>query len=203
MVTLYKYEGKTEEEALKLCLNELNITEEEIYYVVNVMDGSLFKSKKVIIEAIIKKEIILFVKEFFKQLSSLMNLEINLEVKITENILKILLVSNNNNILIGKDGKTLSSLSIILKQTLKELSKFDIKIVLDVSNYKENRQKHLEYEIKKICKEVINSKVEVKLDPMNSYERRLVHTIVSEYEKLESESFGENKERYTVIKYKD
>ena len=62
--------------------------------------------------------------------------------------------------------------------------------------------KRIEREIKKIAKEVLNSKIEAKLDPMNSYERRIVHTIISNFEKLETESFGQDPMRYVVIRYK-
>ena len=65
------------------------------------------------------------------------------------------------------------------------------------------KEKHLEFEIKKICKEVLKTKVEVKLDPMNSYERRIVHNVVSKFDKLYSESEGEAPNRYTVIKCKE
>ena len=74
---------------------------------------------------------------------------------------------------------------------------------VDVSIYKDKKVKRLEREVKRIMREVENTKIEAKLDPMNSYERRLVHTIVSENENLETESFGENPNRYVVIKCKE
>ena len=111
--------------------------------------------------------------------------------------------SDNNNILIGKDGKTLNAIQLILRQSFKELNQFDLRIIVDVSNYKAKKIKNLEYEVKKICKEVLKTKVEVKLDPMNSYERRKVHSVVAEFEGLQSISYGESPNRYTVIKIKD
>ena len=60
--------------------------------------------------------------------------------------------------------------------------------------------KSLQTEIREICKDVIISGVEVKLDPMNSYERRIVHSVVSQFENLSSESYGNDPERYTVIR---
>ena len=132
-----------------------------------------------------------------------MNLEINSEIRIEENNINILLVSDNNNILIGKDGKTLNAIQLILRQSFKELNQFNLRIIVDVSNYKAKKLKNLEYEVKKICKEVLKTKVEVKLDPMNSYERRLVHSIVTEFDGLQSISYGETPNRYTVIKIKD
>ena len=79
---------------------------------------------------------------------------------------------------------------------------FDIKVNLDIDGYKERRQKNIEREVHKIAKEVLSSGVDAKLDPMNSYERRLVHNIVSEYDNLITQSEGEAPNRYVVIKLK-
>lgn len=203
MLTLHKYEGKSKEEILNQCYQEFNLPEEEIYIHEEVLEGGLFKGKKYTMEVITKPEIISYLKDFIKELGNKMNLDIHSEIHFNENNIQILLVSDNNGILIGKDGKNLNALQIVIRQTLNNLNNFNFRILVDASNYKTKKLKNLEYEIKKICKEVLNSKVEVKLDPMNSYERRCVHSIVSEYENLESISYGEGKERYTVIKYKD
>ena len=79
----------------------------------------------------------------------------------------------------------------------------DIKVNLDASSYKKKKEEYFEREIKKIAKEVLNTKIDVKLDPMNSYNRRIVHNIVSKFKNLETESVGEEPNRYTIIKYKE
>ena len=199
MITLHRFEGKNIDVLKEQCNNELKeafIFEEEI-------ESGLFKGKKYIISAITKDEIIIALKSFINHLSKYMNIQINSEIKIEENNINILLVSDNNNILIGKDGKTLNAIQLILRQTFKELNQFGLKIILDVSNYKVKKLKNLEFEVKKICKEVLKTKVEVNLDPMNSYERRKVHSIVSEFDGLQSISYGEEPNRHTVIKIKD
>ena len=203
MITFHRYEGKTLEIVKENCENELNVSLDKIYYVTKETESGLFKGKKVILEAITEDEIISSIKEFIKELSNNMNLNINSEIKIQDNNISIILVSDNNNILIGKDGKTLNSLQLILRQTYNELNKFNLKISLDIGNYRAKKVRNLEREIKKVCKEVQNTKVDVKLDPMNSYERRIVHSVVSEFENLESISEGIEPERYTIIKYKD
>jgi len=205
MITLHKYEGKSIQIVEELCEKELEESKENIFYITYEQENGLFKSKKVILEAITKKEIIEYIKNYIKELLKIMNININNEVRIDEEnkIISVLLVSDNNNIIIGYNGKTLDSIQLILRQNLKELSKFGFKIIVDVSNYKAKRVKNLEFEIKKICKEILKSKVEVKLDPMNSYERRIVHSIVSEFQDLQSVSTGEEPNRYTVIRLKD
>ena len=202
MITLHKYEGKNEELVINECLNDLNIDLEELYYVKEESESGIFKTKKIIIEAITKSEIINYIKKYISELSKKMCISINCEIRIDGNNINVVLVTDNNNIMIGKDGKTLNSIQLLLRQSTKELSKLDLKIILDVGSYKAKRMKNLTYEIKNICKEVLKTKVEVKLDPMNSYERRLVHSIVSEFENLESISQGEASDRYTIIKIK-
>ena len=199
MITLHKYEGKNKDLLKEECIKELN----DAYMITSEIESGIFKGKKYVLEAITNEEIINYIRMFINDLSKKMNIEINSEIKIVDKNINVLLVSNNNNILIGKDGKTLNAIQLILRQFCKQLNKFDFKIMVDASNYKAKKIKNLEYEIKKICKEVLKTKVEVKLDPMNSFERRIVHSIVTEFEGLESISYGENPNRYTVIKIKD
>jgi len=202
-MTFHSYEGKNIEILKETCQNELGVSINKIRFLENEKEAGLFKGKKFVLKAITEDEIIFSIKKFISDLATNMNLEINSEIKIQDDSINVILVSENNNILIGKDGKTLNALQLILRQTFNELSKFNLKISLDIGNYKAKKIKNLQWEIKNICKEVLNTKVDVKLDPMNSYERRIVHSIVSEYENLSSISEGVEPTRYTIIKYKD
>ena len=69
------------------------------------------------------------------------------------------------------------------------------------SNYKEKKLHQLEREVKKIAKEVQKTKVDVSLDPMNSYERRYIHNAINEWHNISTESEGEGKDRHIVIRY--
>lgn len=203
MMTFHSYEGKNSEVLKETCINELNVEENKIYFYETSTEGGLFKGKKVVLEAVTEDEILSSIKDFVNELSKLMNLEINSEVKIQDETVNVILVSNNNNILIGKEGKILNALQLIMRQAFSNLNQFNLKLSLDIGNYRAKKIKNLEREIKNICKEVLNTKVEVKLDPMNSYERRIVHSIVSEFEDLQSISEGVEPQRYTIIKIKD
>lgn len=204
MLTLYKYEGKTEEEAIENCLADLNVELESLYIKkYEEASGKLFKSKKFIIEALKKEDILNYVKGYIQELGEKFNISIHSEVKIEEDIINIILVSDNNPILIGKEGRTLEAIQTLLRQSVNSTTGKSFKIHIDASNYKAKRQKNLEYEIKKIAKEVLSTKVEVKLDPMNSYDRRCVHNVIAKFENLQSTSYGENPERYIVISYKE
>lgn len=130
-----------------------------------------------------------------------MNIEMNTKIYEEENIFLVRIHSNNNSILIGKDGKTLNSIQYLIRKTISNLTDFNINVNIDISNYKKKIENKFEQEIKKIINDVMQSKMETKLDPMNSYKRRIVHSIASNYYNVETVSVGEEPNRYTIIKY--
>jgi len=203
MLEKVRLEGKNKEELLNSFLSENNLNLDEIYLKEEETEAKLFKSKKVILEIVKKTDVKAYLKEYIKTLGTNMGLTINAEIREKEDHYEIMLISDNNNILIGKDGKTLNAIQLLLHQSLNNQVGFNIHVTVDVSNYKDKKVKRIEREVKRIMREVEKTKIEAKLDPMNSYERRLVHTIVSENPNLETESFGESPNRYTVIRYKE
>lgn len=203
MLEKYNYEGKNKEEILENIKKELNLELDELFLNEIEIEAKLFKSKKYKIEVIKKNDLIKFIKNYLKELQELFGLTINSEVTIKNDGLNVILVSENNAILIGKDGKTLTSLQLLIKQLVKKMLGVNYRVNVDVGGYKSKKISTLEYQIKFIAKDVLRTKIEVKLDPMNSYERRIVHSVISEYLDLETTSEGEEPERYIVIKYKN
>lgn len=203
MLNKTKLEGKTKEEILNKYLSENNLEEKDIFYTESEIKGGLLKSKKVELEIVSKKDIINFIKEFIKNLSKNMGITINSEVRENEGIYNVLLVTDNNPIIIGKDGRTIDAIQLLIRQALTTQVGKNIKVIVDASDYRNNKQRNFEREIKKIAKEVLKTRVEAKLDPMNSYNRRIVHSLLADYENIETESFGETPNRYVVIRYKD
>lgn len=198
----YIYEGKTLEEAIKNACEDLKVTPENIIYNIIEEKNSLLK-KTVKIEVIIINEIIDYIKDLIVVITSYMNLKVNLEVRRRDDNILIKIFSNNNGILIGKNGKTISALQNVIKQIIYTRISRNLHIILDVENYKENRSKNIEYLAKKIAREVAQTKVEVKMDCMNSYERRIVHSTLAENKYVYTESTGEEPNRCVVIKPKD
>lgn len=203
MLNKTKLEGKTKEEILNKYLSENNLEEKDIFYTESEIKVGLLKSKKVELEIVSKKDIINFIKEFIENLSKNMGITINSEVRENEGIYNVLLVTDNNPIIIGKDGRTIDAIQLLIRQALTTQVGKNIKVIVDASDYRNNKQRNFEREIKKIAKEVLKTRVEAKLDPMNSYNRRIVHSLLADYENIETESFGETPNRYVVIRYKD
>lgn len=200
---LKKYEGKNKEEILKKILKELNCNQNDLFLKSEFIEGKLFKSSKYIVSVVTKKEIIEYISEYIQNLSRCMKINIESEILESEDIFKVTLVSDQNAILIGKEGRTLNSIQLLLKQSIKNKMGLSLKINVDVANYKVKKLKNIEYQVKKIIKEVQSTKITAALDPMNSYERRFVHNLVSEYKNLTTESIGEGRDRRVTIKYKE
>ena len=200
---LKKYEGKNKEEILKKILKELNCNQNDLFLKSEFIEGKLFKSSKYIVSVVTKKEIIEYISEYIQNLSRCMKINIESEILESEDIFKVTLVSDQNAILIGKEGRTLNSIQLLQKQSIKNKIGLSLKINVDVANYKVKKLKNIEYQVKKIIKEVQSTKITAALDPMNSYERRFVHNLVSEYKNLTTESIGEGRDRRVTIKYKE
>ena len=203
MIEVYKIEAKNQEEALEKLVTLIGQPAESLFVKESETEGKLFKAKKVVIEAIKKEDVVSFIKDFIKTTSKLMNLEIQSEVNEHDDVISIILVSDNNPILIGKEGRTLNSFQLLIRQAIQAKTGFNVKINLDASNYKVRKMQNLEYDMKRIIHEVLDTHIAVSLDPMNSYERRFVHNLISEYKGLSSESEGEGMYRHIIIKYNE
>ncbi len=201
MLNITKYEAKTKEEALEKCLNECNCKQEDLFLRSEYIEGKLFKGAKYVVYALKKQDIMDFIKNYIQEFAKLINIEIQCEILLQGDTYQVTLVSDQNAILIGKEGRTLNSLQLLIKQAIKKETQLNLKLNIDASNYKLKKLKGIEKQIKELAKEVLDSKIDVSLDPMNSYERRLIHSIIGEYEHLETESIGEGKERHIIIKY--
>jgi spoIIIJ-associated protein len=110
--------------------------------------------------------------------------------------------SDENALLIGREGRTLVALQFMLRNYLNTFVDNHLIVSLDIGNYHENRKKQLEILATKTAKEVAQTKIAVKLDPMNAYDRRIIHTKLSEWRDVITESEGEGEERALVIKPK-
>ena len=196
------YESKTKEDAINKALEDLNTVEENL--IIKILEEKQGLLKKIVkIEVTTTNEIVNYLKECINKILKLMNIEANLEVRVREKNIDIKIFSNNNSILIGKDGKNLESLQNILRQILLSNVESDFRVNLDIENYREKKISNLERTAKRIAREVARTKVEAKLEPMNSYERRIVHNALTNNKYVYTESIGEEPNRCVVIKLKE
>ena len=200
----HRYTAKTKEDAISQATVELQETEKNlIIKEISSEKGGLFKSPKVEIEVIERREVVKYIKEYLVKFIKNLGLTANIEIKNKEDIPTYTIYSDNDALLIGKNGKNLKALSIIVNQhILKEAGK-NFKFIIDINSYKEKHEKSIESLAKRVAREVAQTKIAAKLDSMNSYERRIVHNILTDNKKVYTESEGEEPNRYVVIKPKE
>ena len=190
----HRYIGKNKEEAINQAKEELQEVEENLFIKeIEVTQGGLFK----------KREVVKDIKDYLVNLLKNMGYTVNIEIKNKEEVPKYVIFSDNDALLIGKNGKNLKALTTVVNGYLNtELGK-TYKFIIDVNEYKEKREHNLERLAKRIAREVATTKIDAKLDPMNSYERRIIHSILSNNKRVYTESEGEEPNRYVVIKAKE
>lgn len=197
-------EAKSKEESIKLACEKLNASESEIvYHVEEETTGKLFKSSIYKIKATTFTNLVEKVKEYLKEVIVNLGLDVQFESSIRERKINISMYADNNAILIGKDGKTLKALETLAKQKVQNDYGVHVSVSLDVENYKEKKIKNLEYMAKKIAREVRSTKVEATLENMNSFERRVVHNILTDFKGVTTISEGEEPNRHVIIKPTD
>ena len=197
----YKFQAKSEEGLLDKALAELNLKEDEVLTKLYEEKGGLFSGKKYTLEVVKLSDIASIGKEILEELLNNMGIKTNIETKIRESQIKYEIFSQNNSVLIGKKGHLLDSIQTYLRQAIFNAVDLYVNVSVDVERYKEKQNYFLERKVKKIARDVTLSKVDVKLDPMNSYERKVVHSALQGFKYIKTESEGEEPNRCVVIKY--
>ena len=142
-----------------------------------------------------KNEIEIFLKEFTKK----MNSELEYVIEIKENTIEVEIKGNSCGNLIGYRGETLNALQTILSSIANKNVKQRIKVVLDIENYREKREKILQELAEKVSKTVLKTGKNITLEPMSAYERKIIHSALQDNLKIDTYSIGEGENRRIVI----
>jgi spoIIIJ-associated protein len=190
-----EFEAKTIEEGRRIAVEEFQVNAE--YISINVLEQ---REESVRIEALMEDHLEKIIQDYLDKVLTAMELKHSIEVRSNDRGLTFRVETADNPMLIGRDGKTLAALQSMAKQISYVFSDEPQNITIDVGGYKEKRILQLEILATKTAKEVAKTKVEARLKPMNSYERRIIHAKLSEWRDVETESVGEEPNRYLVIK---
>lgn len=200
----HNYIGKTKEEAIIKAKEDLQEVEKNlIIRELSSQKGGLFKSSKVEIEVIEHREVVKYIKEHIIELLKNLGFNVQVELKNKDEVPTYMIYSDNDALLIGKNGKNLKAISFYVGMHINKMIGKNFKFVIDVNEYNKKREKRIESLAKKIAREVAQTKIEVKLDAMNSYERRIIHNVLTNNKKVYTESEGEEPNRCVVIKPKE
>ncbi len=145
-----------------------------------------------------EKNVKTFLDEFLKQLGN----DTNYKIKKDDFGLEIVIEGADSAILIGYRGETLYALQTLISSIAGKNSEEKIRILLDIGNYKEKREKTLENLALKLAKSVEKTGKPIKLEPMQAYERKIIHSVLQESKTVKTESIGEEPRRRIVISLK-
>ena len=197
------YEGKTLDDVIQHACQDLGITPDELTYEIIEEKKGLF-SKKVVIECYCQSMVQEYLENFVRK--TLTNMEFQVEtVSYTQDgRIYCNINTDNNSILIGKGGVILRAFNLIVRQAVQNEFKKRFEISLDINGYRETRYKKVSAMAKRLGKQVLKTKIAVKLDPLPADERKVVHQTIADFNKnLKTESQGEGKDRFTTISYVD
>jgi len=140
-------------------------------------------------------------KNFLQKVFKAMNVEITIEAELNEEeeTLRINLVGNEMGVLIGKRGQTLDSLQYLTSLVINKNMEKYLKVKLDTENYRERRKETLENLARNIASKVKRTRKPVSLEPMNPYERRIIHSALQGDRYVETHSEGDEPYRKVVI----
>ena len=214
-------EGKTTNEAIENGLKKLGVTKKDVE--IKVLEEEKKSFFDILAPRIVKVELILKegkkdhrevkvgekdieeavnkTKDFLNDLKKeLGNIEYAIEIK--EDIIYIKIEGEKAADLIGYRGETLESIQNIISAIANKETSARVKIIVDILNYKEKRRNSLEILAKKVEKTVIKSGKPYRLEPMNAYERKIIHTALQERSEVTTNSVGEEPYRRVIVRKK-
>lgn len=139
------------------------------------------------------------VEKFLEQFINKVNNEITYTVKVEDNTIVVNMDGNSYGSLIGYRGETLNAMQTILSSIANKKVKERIKLILDIGNYRQKREKALEELAEKVSKTVLRNGKNITLEPMTAFERKIIHSKLQENPRVETYSIGEGDNRRVVI----
>ena len=205
-----KISAKTVDDAITEACQKLEVTSDKLEYEV-LEEGSTgflgFNSKPAVINARVKEEEAKAddkAKSFLADVFKSMNLAVVIDTKYNEvdNTLDIDLSGDDMGILIGKRGQTLDSLQYLVSLVVNKGDGDYVRVKVDTENYRQRRKDTLENLAKNISFKVKRTKRSVSLEPMNPYERRIIHSALQNDKYVTTHSEGEEPFRRVVVTLK-
>ena len=199
--------GKTVDEAVALALGELGITKDEAEIEV-IEEGSrgflgMFGAKDAVVKVKKKFDPERTAKNFLKEMFIAMGLIVNVETNLKDRQLEIKISGDDMGIIIGKRGQTLDAVQYLVNLVVNKGTAPYISVTLDTENYRERRKETLETLAFNLAKKVKHTGKNVVLEPMNPYERRIIHSALQNDRYVTTYSEGDEPYRNVVITLKE
>lgn len=197
-----QYTAKTLDELLKKVAAEKDVSVEDlVYYVTEEKTGFLGIGSSVSAEVYAPKDVVEFVERYLKTFFDGIALEAKVDVALDNNTIKVDIDAENNAVIIGRGGKSLEGLRLLVRHAVNAKFKRRFYLNLDINNYKNDRYQKLKSMAQRIAKQVQRSKVDVSLDPMPNDERRIMHKELTNFKYVRTQSEGSGRNRHLKIIY--
>lgn len=200
--------AKTVSDAITEACQKLGVTSDKLDYQV-VEEGSSgflgIGAKPAVIKAAVKKSSVEEVaRAFLNDVFQAMNMEVAIDIKYNEEekSMDIELSGNEMGVLIGKRGQTLDALQYLTNLAVNKNSEEYVKVKIDTEDYRKRRRETLENLAKNIAYKVKRTKRPVSLEPMNPFERRVIHSTLQNDKFVTTHSEGEEPYRHVVVTLK-
>jgi spoIIIJ-associated protein len=197
-----KYAAKNLEDLLQKAAEEKGVSTEELtYYIVEEKQGFLGFGSEVTAEVYAKQDVLNFLKEYVETFLHHYDSEAKVDISTEKDLIRISIDASNNAILIGKNGQTLQAINTVVKGAVNSKFKHRFQLVVDINNYKKDRDEKVSQMAKRIARNVQKTKIAAVLDPMPNDERKIVHQTLSKIRNIKTESEGEGRNRRLRIFY--
>ena len=196
------YQAKTLEEIIEQAAEDYGCdTSSLMYNVLEEKDGILGIGKSITAEVFTMDDVKEFLFDYMGDFFTGIDLDLECAIEEKDNAFIVNLNADNNAVLIGKMGKTLSAFNTVIKAAVNAKFKKRIDILIDVNHYKSDRYYKLRGMAKRIGKQVQRDHVKVALYPMPNDERKVIHKALNEWHNIKTESEGEGSNRHVCISY--
>lgn len=196
--------AKTVEEAVNLALEELDATEDQVEIEV-IEEGSksllgIIKAKEAKVRVTLYDYATEIARDFLEELFEKMGLEAMIDITEDEDVMRVNIKSNSGGVIIGRRGETLDALQFLTGLVVNRNNTTYKKIILDTEDYRKKREITLQKLANRLAYKVEKSGRSMSLEPMNPYERRIIHSTLQKNKNVETYSVGEDPNRKVVIK---
>ena len=195
-----RFTAKTVQDAVNLACQELNVTVDELNYEV-ISETKTFFTKRAEIECYTIAMVQEYIEGYVRRFISEMGFEVETVSYLQDGRIYCNINTSNNSILIGKAGVILRAINFIVKNAVSTTYKKRIELSIDINGYKEERYKKVASMARKLGKQVLRTKADIKLDPMPADERKVMHQELAKLDHVKTQSYGEGKNRHMVISY--
>ena len=206
MTKTIEVSGRTEDEAIESALEQLGLSRDDVSVEIieRAKTGFLgLKSTPAIVKVLYeatedrKNQVEIFLRGLFER----MGIESVIEVTEGDSAINVTLSGKDPGALIGRRGETLDAIQHLTNYAINRGNSSRVRVNVDAENYRQRRNETLESLAARTAGKVVKNRRNMTLDPMNAYERHVIHTTLQEYENISTYSVGSEPNRRVVVAY--